>query len=98
MGLPVSILAQFERFYCTGTIPTSVSASENPAEKSPPLDSIDFNDGVKSSPEPQVILPTTTGDDVSWSISEIPELEQSTLWDNIWDDSLPEVISISKHT
>ena len=61
------VLAQFERFYSTGTIPTSVSASENPAEKSPPLDPTDFKDGVKPSPEPQDILPTTTGDDVSWS-------------------------------
>ena len=85
------VLAQFERFYSTGTIPTSVSASENPAEKSPPLDPTAFKDGVKPSPEPQDILPTTTGDDVSWSLSEIPGPEQSTLWDNIWDDSLPEL-------
>ena len=81
------VLAQFERFYSTGTIPTP----ENPGEKSPPLDPTDFKDGVKPSPEPQDILPTATGDAVSWSLCEIQGPVQSTLWDSIWDDSLPEL-------
>ena len=81
----LGVLTQFERFYCTGTILTSVSASENPVEKSPPLDPTNFEDGVKPSPKPQDILPTTTGDDVSWSV-----VMEVNMWDNIWDDSLPE--------
>lgn len=75
---------------CKQTIPTSVSTSENLPEKLPPLDSIEFKGGVKSSPKPQVILLKTTGDDVSW-LNELSELEQSTVWDNIWENSIPAI-------
>ena len=55
-----------------------------PTRKAPPLHSTKFKDEVKSFPEQEAILPTAIGGNVSCLISELPELEQSTLWEDIW--------------
>ena len=82
------VLAKFEQFYGSGSIPTSATTT---SEKSPSLEATEFKDDINTTPESQDILPTTTGDNVPWPITETPGPEQSSY---LWDDSLPELSDV----